>query len=174
MVHTPRSAHVSTQAHTHTPSASPPPPASEPLLHFPCWRGSKSPGSRAGRRAKGHPACCHLDKPCWVTGGRALFGINGSQSRAELHPQGLDHGQRTCAAWPAGRGYPSCLQGARGPGPGPHRVSGGHLSRPGQGITYSGLYVCGGLLMAEGTPPALGLSFPAVTGEVGVGQSESP
>ena len=34
--------------------------------------------------------------------------------------------------------------------------------------------VCGGLPMAEGTPPPLGLSFPAVTGEVGVRQSESP
>lgn len=44
----------------------------------------------------------------------------------------------------------------------------------GQRPTYSGLYVCRGLLMAEGTPPALGLSFPAVSGEVGVGQSESP
>lgn len=43
-----------------------------------------------------------------------------------------------------------------------------------QGINYSGLYVCGGLPVAEGTPPLLGLSFPAVTGEVGVGQSESP
>lgn len=34
--------------------------------------------------------------------------------------------------------------------------------------------VCGGLPVAEGTPPPLGLSFPAVTGEVGVRQSESP
>lgn len=123
--------------------------------------GLKVTGSRAGRRAKGHPARCRLDKPCWATGGCALFGRSGSQSRAELHPRGLDHGQRACTAWPAGGGCPSCLQGGQGA-----RARASErlwrtlvLSLPGNHLQWS---VClRGAARGRGNPTPSGPQFPS-------------
>lgn len=154
------------------PPASPPPTASEPLLQFPAGgaQSHQGPGLGGGQRDTLH---CHSDEPCRVTAGAHSLVEAGSDqgqsftpraettARAHMRPgQQAGAAPRVCR----GSGFQGQGQGLRGPLEDTCPI----LAREVPAV------VCGGLPMAEGSPPPLGLSFPTVSEEVGFRQSESP